>query len=243
MSRGVAARGERAPAPANPQMLLVEGPRAMFEAAQLSWALPGLTRAPRGDGHPVLVLPGYFSHDASTLVLRSLLEHLGYAVFGWGGGLNTEMPPAIEEKLLTRLEAVHDEAGEPLSLVGWSLGGVYARFLALERPAWVRHVLTIGSPFHGERGGHDFRWIYRAVNGGAALPRDARERLNSYGAPPSVPATAIYSRSDGIAAWRACIDPEGSATENLEVDCSHMGMGFHPTVLALVADRLAAHRP
>ncbi len=224
-------------------MLLFEAPRAIFEAAQLSWALPGLLRAPRGDGHPVLVLPGYISDDVSTLVLRALLERLGYAVYGWQGGLNTEMPPAIEAKLLTRLEAVHGEAGEALSLVGWSLGGVYARFLALERPAWVRHVLTIGSPFHGERGGHDFRWIYQAVNGGSALPDDARARLNSYGAPLPMPATAIYSRSDGIAAWRACIDPEGSGTENVEVDCSHMGMGFNPAVLAVVADRLALYRP
>ena len=211
MSEGNAAR-EREPYPANPQMLLFEAPRAMLEASQLAWALPGLLQAPGGDGHPVLVLPGYVSDDASTLILRALLERLGYSVYGWEGGVNAEMPPAIEARLVARLEAVQAEAGEPVSVLGWSLGGVYARFLALERPDLVHYVLTIGSPFHGERGGHDFRWIYQVVNGGAALPDAARERLNSYGAPVAVPATAIYSRSDGVAAWRACVDPEGSVS-------------------------------
>ncbi len=234
---------DREPFAANPQMLLFEAPRAMFEASQLAWSLPRLLAGPRGEGHPVLVLPGYVSDDTSTIVLRALLERLGYAVHGWEGGVNAEMPPAIEARLLERLQAAYEQAGEPLSVVGWSLGGVYARFLALERPDWVHHVLTIGSPFHGEAGGHDFRWIYRVVNSGASLPDDARERLNSYGAPVSMRATAIYSRSDGVAAWEACIDPEDSDTENIEVNCSHMGMGFDPRVLEIVADRLAVHLP
>lgn len=231
---------ERDPYPANPEMLLWEAPRALYEASQLVWALPRLLRQPRGEGHPVLVLPGYISDDTSTIVLRGLLCQLGYSVHGWKGGVNRDMPPAIEAKLLARLDDVYAAVGEPLSLVGWSLGGVYARFLALERPKRVHHVVTIGSPFHGEAKGHDFRWIYQVVNAGAALPDDARVRLNSYGAPVSVHATAIYSRSDGVAAWEACIDPEGSATENIEVNTSHTGMGFDPRVLEIVADRLAA---
>lgn len=220
----------------------MEAPRAMFEASQLALSLPRLLRAPRGDGHPVLVLPGYVSDDTSTIALRTLLERLEYSVHGWDGGFNTEMPPGIEAKLLDRLRGVYEDEGEPVTVVGSSLGGVYARFLALERPEWVHHVLTIGSPFHGEAKGHDFRWIYQVVNVGAQLPADARERLNSYGGPVSMAATAIYSRSDGVAAWEACVDPEDSATENIEVDGSHMGMSFNPTVLEIVADRLAAQR-
>ena len=185
--------------------------RALWEAGALLPALPLLALAPRGDGHPVLVLPGFMASDRSTAILRRFLAGLGYRVHGWNLERNLGPTPEIREGLVARLREVAAE-GRRVSLVGWSLGGVYARELARRFPSSVRLVITLGSPF-----------------------RDPRERV----AELPVPATAVYSRSDGIVPWRRCVDDEGARRESVEVDSSHLGMGHHPRVLMIVADRLA----
>jgi pimeloyl-ACP methyl ester carboxylesterase len=176
-------------------------------------ALPWLRLAPRGDGHAVLVLPGLGASDASTRMLRGFLRDRGYAAEGWGLGRNVGPRTGVERALLETLERMGDDSGRTVSLVGWSLGGLYARELAARRPQAVRSVVTLGSPLHH--------------------PHAADRPL------PAVPTTSIYSRSDEIVPWRCSVVATGDASENVEVLGSHLGLGFNPAVLFAVSDRLA----
>lgn len=219
-------------------LLLAEGPRAALEASSLLPALPLLRRAPRGDGHPVLVLPGFTAADGSTRVLREFLTSRGYVAHRWRLGRNMGLRDGTGGRLLRRVETLRERFGRKVSLVGWSLGGIYARELAKHAPDSVRQVITLGSPFGGERQGHRVGWLHRAVTGEELSP-EARERMNSLGEPPPVPSTAIYSRTDGIAGWHACVESEAEHTDNIEIRGSHCGLGFNPVVLWAIADRLA----
>jgi pimeloyl-ACP methyl ester carboxylesterase len=218
-------------------LLLLEAPRTLIAASLLLPALPLLRRAPRGDGHPVLVLPGFTASDISTRILRRYVTSLGYEAYGWKLGRNFGLAGGLRKQLMERLAELHQCHNRPVSLVGWSLGGIYARELAKLMPEMVRRVITLASPFGGEQRGFD-PWIARLFTGGKLPPR-LRERLNSLHPPPPVPSTAIFTKSDGIAPWRACREIDADGTENIEVVASHCGLGFHPAVLYAVADRLA----
>jgi len=232
---GTRRRGLRPP---NLLYFLLEGPRAMAEASTLLPSLPLLRSVPAGDGHPVLVLPGFTASDDSTRVLREYLRDRGYAVHGWKLGRNMGLPDGVEQRLMARVLDLHQRHGRKLSLVGWSLGGIYARELARLMPDKIRQVITLGSPFGGNARGHHVGWAHRMVFGEDVSPRDYH-RLNQLAAPPPVPSTAIFSRSDGIAGWRACIEAKTDLTDNIEVRSSHCGLGFNPVVLYAIADRLA----
>lgn len=214
--------------------LFLEG-RAVLELAALLPAYPLLRQAPRGDGHPVLVLPAFMTSDLSTRVLRGFLRARGYAAHGWKLGRNTGPTPETVASLRRRLEDLRARYRKRVSVIGWSLGGIYARELARAFPTDVRQVITLASPFRN----------LDAVNVPAFLlkrrrphPDEAalRGRLRE---PVSVPMTAIYSRTDGVAAWQSCVAESGPLSESIEVDSSHLGIGWHPVVLLTIADRLA----
>lgn len=198
--------------------------RIFGELGALAPALPALLSAPRGDGHAVLVLPGILTGDESTFVIRRYLEELGYAAHPWKQGHNWGPSRELHEKLRLRLRELHERYGRRISIVGWSLGGIFARELAREFPFAVRQVITLGSPF-----GSDI-----------AIDEDAGpEAIGQRRTPPPVPCTSIYSKSDGIVSWEACRELPSPETENIEISATHMGMGFNPLVLWAVADRLA----
>lgn len=198
----------------DPNYAFVEGPRAVAEIASLAAAAPYLAMAPRGDGHPVLVLPGYGGADGSTTVIRRYLAGQGLRSEPWRLGRNGGFGMAnLRQRLAARLHQVWREAdGRAVSLVGWSMGGVYARLLAKAYPDRVRQVITLGSPIGG------------MAPGPAALP---------------VPATAVYSRTDGIVPWQIARVEHADGAENVEVYGSHIGLGFNAAALYLLADRLA----
>lgn len=215
-------------------LLFLEG-RAGFEFVALLAAYPLLRRAPRGDGHPVLVLPAFMTSDFSTRVLRGFLRDRGYAAHGWKLGRNAGPSPETLAGLQRRLEELRQRYDRRVSVIGWSLGGVYARELARAFPSNVRQVITLASPFRN----------LEAVNVPTFLltrrrphPDEAalRERLCK---PVSVPMTAIYSRTDGVASWRSCVAEPGPLSESIEVASSHLGIGWHPVTLLTIADRLA----
>jgi len=212
-------------------------PRTFIAASLLLPALPLLTLAPRGDGHPVLVIPGFTASDVSTRVIRRYVSSLGYKSYGWKLGRNFGLAGGLRKRLMERLAELQEQHDRPVSLVGWSLGGIYARELAKLMPKSVRRVITLGSPFGGELQGFD-PWMVRLLTG-RDLPPRLRDRLNSLHPRPPVPSTAIFTKTDGIAPWRACREAEADDTENIEVVASHCGLGFHPAVLYAVADRLA----
>lgn len=219
-------------------LLLTEPARGLANLATLPLVAPWLSIAPRGDGHGVLVLPGLLASDSSTALLRRFLRLLGYQVRGWALGRNDGPTAEVVDKLPGKLSALVKKTGRPVSLIGWSLGGIYARELARREPWQVRQVITLGSPFaltdaRQSRAELAFRRRAR-LHATEGVPD--REQLSQ---PISVPSTAVYSRRDGIVAWQACIEPETELHANVEVRCAHLGFGVDPATLWLIADRLA----
>jgi pimeloyl-ACP methyl ester carboxylesterase len=224
------------PVTAPPSLLLLalEG-RALGELGGYYVSRPLLGRLPRGDGHPVLVLPGLGASDRSTRPLRAFLKGRGYAPYGWGLGRNVGRRGAGEYMVHTVRELQRGH-GRKVSLVGWSMGGIYAREVARQVPDLVRLVITLGSPFAGSARASNAWRAYELLSGDRATDGPQRTRLRP---PPPVPCTSIYSRSDGIVAWQGCLEQPGPHTENIEVVSSHFGLGVNPLALAAIADRLA----
>lgn len=221
--------------PPSRRLLLLEA-RAVYELAAFVGAYSWLRTLPSGDGHPVMVLPGLVASDRSTRPLRTFLRNRGYGAHGWELGRNLGVRPGLEDQQLARLRELRRRYGRKVSLIGWSLGGVYARELAKRAPEEVRLVITLGSPFKGDaRATHATR-LYELLAGHTVEEARATANLPE---PPPVPTTAIFSRSDGIVAWQCCVEDEGPRTESIEVRSSHCGLGHHPAALYVIADRLA----
>ncbi|MFM9977788.1 MAG: lipase family alpha/beta hydrolase [Sphingomonadaceae bacterium] len=227
--------------PPSPLLALTELPRAIFEFGTLPFAALLTQSAPRGDGHPVMVLPGFVTTDISTGPLRRYLASMGYDVHAWELGRNLG-PKAIGregEKLIARLESIYEKTGRKVSLVGWSLGGILARQLSRRRPEMVRQVISLGSPFVGDPRASNVWQAYEFLTGQRLKDPDTRAQLRESEEVPPVPATAIYTKGDGIVAWQNCREPVSAHTDNVEVSGSHCGLGVNGLVYYAVADRLA----
>ncbi|SHG07507.1 hypothetical protein SAMN05443575_1301 [Jatrophihabitans endophyticus] len=225
-------------------LFLTEPARTAYRVGTLPLAAPWLVRAPRpaaGDGHGVLVLPGLMTTDASTALLRRFVRGLGHTAWGWRLGRNLGPTRDILDGMPRAVDLLAERTGGPVSLLGWSLGGVFARELARRRPELVRQVITLGSPFalHDpaqSRAGFAFRRNeHQHVAGAGPSPGTAR--------PISVPSTAVYSRHDGVVHWRSCVEAPSDTHRNVEVRCAHLAFGADPATLWLIADRLAQRTP
>ncbi len=216
-------------------LMLLEG-RAPVELLSLVASWPWMRRLARGDGHPVLVFPGMGANDATTVPLRHFLRELGYATHAWGQGLNFGPRPGVLERAADDVRALADKHGQPVSLIGWSLGGIYARELAKLHPDLARCVITLGTPFTGHPKATNAWRIYELLSGTKVGNGDVMAQIR--GAPP-VPTTSIYSRSDGIVSWRCSLNEPSPLAENIEVPASHVGLGMNPLALYAAADRLA----
>lgn len=212
--------------------------RSAVDLGMLLQSWPAAWALPRGDGHPVLVLPGLLTTNRSTRLLRAVLAGLGYAVYGWRAGRNVGPTERAVHGLLEHLNRLGDRFGRPVSLIGWSLGGIHARRTARRRPEVVRQVITLGSPFRLARA--------EQSRAHALFDRYAHRHVERWDLPFErdldplpVPATAIYSRLDGIVAWGTCLDRPAPRTENIGVYASHLGLVHHPAVIWAIADRLA----
>jgi predicted alpha/beta hydrolase family esterase len=230
-------------ASAPPLVLLgLEPLRAALEYARMR--MIDASRLARGDGHAVIVFPGLASDKHATGPLTSFCQDLGYEAHDWGRGFNTGPqgePNAWLDDLAEHVEALPTDGSSDLSLIGWSLGGIYAREIAKRLRTRVRQVITIGTPFAAENDETRAGLVYRLLNGQKPVLDDAmREQLLTA---PQVPTTSIYSRSDGVVAWQACIQQGHRLdTENVEVQGSHCGLGWNAKVLEVVADRLSQAR-
>jgi hypothetical protein len=211
--------------------------RALFDYCA---ARVGCEPMPVGDGHPVVVYPGLAGGALSTAHLRRFLSDCGFTVHDWEGGVNTGPGGVLDEwlgGLEQRVRNLHREHGRKASLVGWSLGGVYAREIAKRCPDSVRQVITLGTPFAALAGGNHAGTVYKLLNRDQSqLTPELEARLREC---PPVPTTSIFSKTDGIVSWRGCIEKKTDSSENVEVTASHLGMGTHPQVLRIVANRLA----
>ncbi len=213
--------------------------RAVPERVHMSAMLPLLRRLPKGDGHPVLVFPGFTTGDRSTEPLRRLLRDLDYRTYGWGLGVNVGPTQRILDGIFRRLERAHERSGEKVSIIGWSLGGIYARELARVRPDLVREVITLGSPIQMiENDASSASRIWDSLSkhhakGFRSAEREADRPLLT------VPTTSIYSRTDGVVNWKACLIRKTDRSENIRVYGSHCGLGFNTAAIYAIADRLA----
>ena len=218
------------------RLLLAMEVRGIWELQAFFASYPLLRQAPRGDGHPVLVLPGLAASDLSTQPLRTYLREQGYAAHGWKLGANRGPRAGVEEGMDARLDELAQRYQRKVSVIGWSLGGVFARELARRAPELVRQVITLGSPFANEPKASNAWRLYEALSERQVDDWPGRDAMKL---PPPVPSTAIYSRTDGIVAWQGCREQDAETTENIEVEGSHCGLGHNPAVIYAIADRLA----
>ena len=216
-------------------LLALEG-RALLEWALSFASWPWLRRAPRGDGHPVLVFPGLIAGDASTWFLRRFLESCGYAAYGWELGLNVGPKDGIVRGMTERVREISAKHKRKVSLVGWSLGGAMARALAVAMPEKVRSVIALGSPINGHPKATNAWRVFELASGFDADDPRLRAVMSRH---PSVPMSSILSRTDGVVNWRISMVPRTERSENIEVPSSHFGLGVNPAVLYAIADRLS----
>ena len=225
--------------PPNPALRYLEA-RAIFEIGSILPNMPRLFSEPRGDGRKVILMPGFLADDRSMWPLRRFLTFLGYDAQGWGLGRNTGDPEALAEAFIARLDSfeLHDQR---VTLVGWSLGGVVARIVAMQREDVVREVITLGTPVEGGPKYTAAGSIYAEKRG---LDLDEFEEhvhdMNREGL--GVPLTVVYSRTDAIVSWRAAIDRYNPQAKHIHVQSSHVGLGFSPRVWRIVARTLHASK-
>ncbi|GAA5183192.1 alpha/beta hydrolase [Niveibacterium umoris] len=222
-------------------------PRALLEIAALPAGLPLLASAERGDGHPVLLLPGFLGDEGSMIALKIFLRNRGYDVHTWGLGRNLGFQTRQANALQQKIRFMHFKSGRKVSLVGWSLGGLFALYGATAAPECVRSIVTLGSPVtmgaEGSQSPPLVKAIYRLIahplgpNGHLAQPK-AKDLRQAKTLP--IPMSCLYSLSDGvIPPQEATIDGNPEIHENIRVPGSHLGLGFNAVVMNIVADRLS----
>lgn len=218
--------------------LLLREARVLIEAPRFLLAARTQRDLPRGDGHPVLLIPGFGADEGVMRPLRRALSDLGYVAEDWGQGRNLGMRPQVKQGLAQKLETLSKRHNAKVTLIGWSLGGVFARELARAKPEFVRRVISMGSPINGNPEANNMMPLFRLANRGKPVKPD-REGFERRKIAPPVPCTAIYSRSDGIVAWKASVEQDAPNTENVEVRGSHFGLVVNLDVLRVIARRLA----
>jgi pimeloyl-ACP methyl ester carboxylesterase len=222
-------------------------PRALLEAALLPASMPLLLQAPRGDGHPVLLLPGFMADEKSLIALKLFLRSKGHDVHTWGLGRNLGFRSKHASALPQKIRYLHHITGRKVSLVGWSLGGVFSLYGAESTLECVRSVITLGSPVSVDAAGSQspsaIKALYRLVShrlGPAAHFMQPRAKTLREQRRLRIPTSCLYSLGDGVVPpQEATIDGDPAFHENIRVPGSHLGLGFNGIVLAVVADRLA----
>jgi pimeloyl-ACP methyl ester carboxylesterase len=221
------------------KLLMLLESRVVYDAAGMI-PLLGLKRfLPAGDGHPVLVLPGFLASSRSTRPLRRFLADLGYRAHRWKLGSNLGYSSRLHDGMRRRVEELVKRYGMRISLVGWSLGGVYARELAREMPEIVRQVISMGSPFRAHPSSTNLQRVFELFSeiGYEDIPK---EFLRDMHLPPPVPTSALYTRGDGVVAWQSTVElSDRPDVENIHVGGTHLGLGFNPRALFAIADRLS----
>lgn len=224
-------------------LYLSEPARAMFEASTVALSRSKLIGPEDGNPGVVLVIPGFTTSGKATIVLRKMLGAAGYDVHSWNQGINFGIRRKLFDGLTTEFDRLHEHYNCKISIIGQSLGGIYARELAKIRPNQTNHVVTLGTPINGTDGsGSRVAGFYKLLNfhqlrSGKLKP--SFENWNIAAAPP-VPTTAVYSKSDGICHWRTCIQHgQHRHVENLEISGSHLGMGVNGEVLVAISERIS----
>lgn len=217
--------------------LLLE-PLGVTELINIVPAWPDLEALPPGAGQPVMVIPGLTTGDWSTAIIRTWLKSKGFSVYGWDQGVNIKYTTDLEDRLARRTNDIADRHGMPVTLIGWSLGALTVRILARNHPDPVRQLISLGGPFMNLQGKTYVSWWYELLAGEKVSDFNP-EWARAASSRPVHPSTSIYSRTDGMVSWQYCMDWEtGPTTQNIEVNCNHLGFGMNPVVWHIVYDRL-----
>lgn len=224
-------------------LLSVEVIRAIYEYG-LGWILniPLQFISPKGDAHPVMIIPGLGTADGSTHYIRNFLDGIGYTTYSWGLGRNLGPKNGLDQllkQLTERVEQISDlHNGQQVSIIGWSLGGIYAREIAKTIPGSVRQVITMGTPFKGDKFSTNATFLYEMLSKDKShCDPEIAKRIS---VPPAGPFTSIYSKTDGVVHWSSSIEVPGPYSENIEIPgASHLGLGHNPMSMYVVANRLA----
>jgi pimeloyl-ACP methyl ester carboxylesterase len=220
-------------------LLALEPVRATAELAVAASCAPLARVLPRGDGRSIFVLPGFTASDRSTVILRKFLADLDYDTHGWHLGANLGPTQRVLAGILDGFADIRRRSNGPVTVIGWSLGGLYARALAARSPRDVRHVITLGSPFRmASRSDSNAATLYRALSALHVTPMNNQLRHRAYEGPLKVWSTSIFSRTDGVVPWETCLDDAGPTCENIEVQGAHVGLGYNPAALKVIANRL-----
>jgi hypothetical protein len=217
---------------------LTEPVRAVAQMGPLTFSALLLATQPRGDGHPVLVLPGLVASDSSTVTWRGVLRRLGCRTYGWRLGRNIGPAARAVHGMRARLGQLTNRFGQLVSLIGWNLDGIYARQHAERTVHALRQVIARGTPIRQARTeqSHADRLFRDHCHWHTETWDVALEHAEG---PLSGPTTSTYSPLDGIVAWRPCLNVRGPQAENIAVTASHRGFGHHPAVIWAATDRLA----
>lgn len=227
------------PRPPNPLLALTDAPRALLDGALLAVSAPLLRKLPATRlRRSVMVIPGFLGDDRGNQPLIRFLQSKGYAASGWHQGRNMGLQSFDEDSLFATLAPLIEAGDGEVSLIGHSLGGIYAREIARMQPQLIRQVITLGSPFgRGRQHASHASRLYRRLN----PQQDSRDDEEVLATPPPVPTTAIYSRADGIVNWRTSRqDGANHDVHNIEVLGSHIGMNVNASVWYWILKKLAA---
>ena len=222
-------------------LALSEAPRALTEfGAQALLRSVLLSKIPRGDGHGVMVIPGFMGDDFLNRSLVDFLNKLGYRACGWQMGRNLGLRSLSLDEMSVNLERLERVGGGKVSLIGHSLGGIYAREIARMQPHTIRQVISLGSPFgDGRDGGSHASRLFQMLNPDNRVDPNLLRLREGLAIAPPVPTTSIYSKCDGVVNWRTAIQNKSHhQTQNIQVFGSHCGLTLNPAVWYLVADRL-----
>lgn len=212
--------------------------RALGERFDLRQFNKHFTPKKTGDGHPILVIPGFMASGKSTIPLRQFLNKLGYQTYDWGLGRNLGHLSNLDI-LQEKVHAISKEHQRKVTLIGWSLGGVFARHLVHQEPSLVRQIITLGSPFSGLTEPNNAAWLYNLIHRKAPISSLNKEWLATLPKPVKVPSTAIYTKQDGIVPWQACMELiEDEIHQNIEIKGSHVGLGVNPVVFKVLYEQL-----
>lgn len=246
------------PEPPSTKKLLMEFPlasRELFSLTQKRWKTL-LAEAPPGDGHAVMTVPGFGGGDGSMSFLRRYLSRLGYRAEPWGLGTNmpkgrvTQMEDIMmfcrqmELDIAEKVEQVAEQTRDKVSLIGWSMGGIYANSLAQTRPDIIRQVITLGSPLGDPRGTSTWNILKRMNR--SDVPDDMQDvspwvyRRDQQGE-RKVHTSILFSETDGAVSEDSAVIRDHHMVENIKVASSHIGFAHNPLVYWVIADRLSQH--
>jgi pimeloyl-ACP methyl ester carboxylesterase len=219
-------------------LALSEAPRALIDCVGLPLAKRLLLKSmPQGKGHGVMVIPGFMGEDNFNKPLVNFLNELGYRARGWGQGRNLGPGSFSEEQMEEDLGELALAGDGKVTLIGHSLGGIYAREVAREQPDGISQVITLGSPFaEGRDSGSNASRLFKLLNPDS----DADSRQADLGTPPPVTTTAIFTKGDGVVNWRTSLQ-EGvnHQVHNIEVLGSHIGLTINPMVWYWISRKLS----